>query len=332
MKKFWINLFAIAALVLPLSVSAQDFAFSQYHYTPVLTNPAMLGIQEGINLSANYRNQQFRSGMSLSTPMFNVTYPLFNGGDEQSATIGLSVINDNNANFLVTSGVVLAGAYNVRLSNSMITFGLQGAFFQRRIDVTDLSTAAQFDQGIFNPSLPNGEMTNTVTGGFPTFGGGAMWSKPGEGMRPKFFLCGSALNINQPNKDYFSNDVDNQVPLRLQFTGGYQFMLSEQLAIMPNGRYINVAGNDLFNAGSWLTYFLRNETSTTEVSLGLWYNTNEFGTFSLEFQNDGILAAVSYDLPFGDSAATFQNNGVLELTFGLKIDRKGKKKATSADE
>lgn len=322
MKSF-IALFALLlCLGLPV-VQAQDFSFSQYHNTPLLTNPGMLGNMNQTTALVNYRNQRLKSGEQLTTPMLSLALPIFDSLTHR-ASFGLTLINDDQAKFVMTNGGLLGGAFNIGLGRSQLSIGLQGGYFQRRVDANGLSTDSQFQGGVFNPSLPTGESMTGQTASFFTAGGGLHWSLPDSLFGQKAFAGVSYLNLNEPDELFFGNQGENRIPARLQATLGIQVFSNHRFAIMPNARYIRAAGQSFLNAGSWVRYFIppTPQGRPTNISLGIWYNTNEFGTLSAEWDQGNLFAAASYDLPLGNSAATFQGNGIFELTIGVRFARK----------
>lgn len=324
-SKIYMILGLILVFVLP-KTQAQDLTFSQYHYTPFLTNPAMVGVNKDTQIMFNYRRQQLEVGESFNTPMISFMAPLKNK-NRQWGGIGASFINDNAAGFLKTNGGVLSLAYNIGLgSNSNISIGLQGGYFQRKIDLSGETTLNQIVGGIFNANIDNGlGGTENLDKGYATFSGGAMWSMDDEAGEQKGFLGVSYFNFNEPDIA-FVDGMDATLPTSLTVTGGYRILRTDNFSIMPNIRYITRSNDtDEINAGSWFRYHVgqKGKLQDGSIGLGLWYNTNAF-VASAEFNQPGYLLALSYDFSTASDLNNVRSGGVFEITAGLKINKGGK--------
>lgn len=329
----------MSCLALLHKAQGQDLSnptFSQYHYTPFFTNPGMVAMSEDIQLMFNYRRKQIDAGQSFDTPMFSFLYPLTSKATgKHFGSTGISVISDNAADFLKTNGVMLAYAHKISFGSSYLNIGLQGGYFQKRIDLAGLTTANQFTGTGFDPSQGSGEMMDGATKSYATFGGGLFWGMNDEMGRQKAFLGLSYLNFTQPNVAFLDNGNDANLPASIVATGGIRVLQTDRFSIMPNARFVNTAGNSQVNAGSWFNYhflgatdgFLREGT----LGLGAWYNTTNALIMSLEFNQPNYLIAASYDIPTSSDISNIQRNGVFELTVALKL-RKGKEKAPQQED
>src|SRR5688500_3588374 len=57
---------------------AQYFQFSQYNFTPLRVNPALVGSSDFATASLLYRNQSTEGGFHLTSNSLSATYPLIN--------------------------------------------------------------------------------------------------------------------------------------------------------------------------------------------------------------------------------------------------------------
>jgi|GEM_PF-1973336 len=311
------------------SSNSPSATFSQYHYTPFVTNPAMIGASNDLKLILNYRRQQVGAGQTFDTPMGSVIYPIFSKDREKRlGGVGVSFVSDNAANFIKTNGVTAAGAYNLHVGGSSIAFGVQGGYFQTSIDSKGISTDAQYQSGVFNPELPTGEAFSAVSKGYMTFGAGAYWNKEDEKDREKAFFGVSYMNINQPSLDFInqnSNTMRSKVDGVIQATGGIRLLHTSHFAIMPTARVIVSNAKSQINAGSWFRYHVSESVTGLmrdgEFGLGMWYNTNGFLVTSLEFNQPHYLFSVSYDIAMKKDLAFINSNGILEFTGAFKLNR-----------
>ncbi len=298
--------------------------FSQYHYTPFVTNPAMVGAGNDLKMSLNYRVQQVGAGQTFSTPMGSVIYPFFTKDREKRlGGVGVSFISDNAANFVKTTGGMAAGAYNLHIGKNSIAFGLQGGYFQTRLDAKGISTNEQYSGGTVNPDSPTGEDMETMSKGYMSVGAGVYWNQEDEKDREKVFFGLSYMNANQPNVDFFNKK--SKIPASIQATGGIRVLHTDRFAIIPSARAIFAAGNHQLNLGSWFRYHLSESMTGLlrdgEFGLGVWYNNNNFVVASLEFNQPHYLIAISYDIASRKDIAVINSNGIFEVTAAFKLNR-----------
>lgn len=332
MKKIILSIFCLGLLVFVAvkPVQAQDLgnpAFSQYHYTPFLTNPAMIGASKDMQLMFNYRRKQLDAGESFDTPMLSFIHPLINKSQGRHwGGIGLSLISDNAAGFLRTNGIILGFAHNFQLGGGNFALGAQGGYFQKRIDMTGFTTEANYPGGVLNPFIENGE-ANNGTKGYASFSAGAYWDLD-DARGQKAFLGVSYMNFTEPNVA-FVEAATSKLPAALQATAGIRIVQTEKFSIMPTARYLGIANSSQANIGSWFRYHLSSNDAEKVVKegtlgLGLWYNTANALVTSFELNQPNYLVALSFDFATSNEIKNTQNS-VIELTAALKFN-KGKAK------
>jgi type IX secretion system PorP/SprF family membrane protein len=318
-------LFASCLLASP-ALWAQDLGFSQYYYTPFLTNPAMLGSDNYMHLRLNYRHQPLPNGENMQTPMFSASYPLLKRTGERWGGAGISLVNDRATQFMSTTGGIGAFAYNFKVGKSNLAFGTSLAYFQRKIDASGAATIEQYINGNYNPTASNGESINSDRVGYFNIGLGAYWymtDSKGE-QKAYFGLTGANLNSPQIQLDFSSKDA--RVPLQLTAIAGYSILPeTSRWVVMPNVRFMNFAKNSFANIGSWFRYKINTEKLTT-IGTGVWYNTNQALVASVEWQHPRYIFALSYDFSASQNAQVWQRTGSTEVTAGFRylISRKCK--------
>ncbi|MCS6821092.1 MAG: PorP/SprF family type IX secretion system membrane protein [Microscillaceae bacterium] len=314
-----------------LVCQAQDFGFSQYHLTPFLTNPAMIGSDNAMHARLHYRLQPVPNGENITTPMLGFSYPLFSQKTQkQFAGVGLSIINDRATQFLNTFAGVGAFAYRIDLGKSILSIGLQAGYFNRRVDATNLSTSEQYVNGRFNSSLPNGITIDNERVGYFNTSVGAFWTMFDKQEHQKAFLGIAGANLNQPALKFSPNDV-SKIPIFLNVTAGYNLLpTNSKLIAMPNIRLTNFAANTFMNAGSWFRYKL--DQPQTTIGTGIWYNTNGVLVTSLEWMSPNWVVALSYDFSLNDKVQTWQRAGSTEITLGFRKPITPKCKDTDKDQ
>jgi type IX secretion system PorP/SprF family membrane protein len=341
MKKLLLS--GIAGLLMLGMANAQSSnspyaTFSQYHYTPTLTNPAMVGSTNDLQLLFNYRRQQIGAGQTFDTPVGSFIYPFFTDNREKRrGGIGVTLLSDNAASFMKTTGASVSGAYNVHIGDNSIAFGVQGGYFQKRVDFSSNTFNSQYVNGFFSVDNPNNETFGIDSKGYVTFGAGAYWNREDEKDREKAFFGISYMNVNQPNLDFVTtnNTVKGRIPASLQATGGVRVVHTSRFAVMPSVRMVISDAKYQLNAGSWFRYHLTESATGLlrdgEFGLGLWYNNNNFAVVSFEFNQPHYLLAVSYDIPTKNDIAVINSNGILEVTGAFKLNRHHHKIKDSKD-
>lgn len=317
-KRIWV----LSALLLVLSVSiaeAQEPNFSMYHYAPVFTNPGQIGVIEDVRLMLNFRNQAIDVGESFRASSLSGFYPI-NVGNHR-LVIGANFLNDRASEFVQTNGGVVALAYSIRTSETTeLSFGLQGGYFQRKRDGS-FTTDDQFVNGGFDPNAPSADGVLNETAGYPTLSGGLYYQVKDQDGREKAFIGGSLFNVLEPNISFFDSRED-ELPLSIKATAGYRVYQGQKLSVLPTVRLINQADNNFLNIGSRFGYELDNtEEGIKKIELGLWYNTNDLGVFSVAYEQPNLILGVSYDLPVGNDLSNVKN-GIFELAVSLKLKSK----------
>lgn len=295
-----------------------------YHYTPFLTNPGIIGVQEDVRLMLNYRNQAVDVGENFTTSMLSGYYPI-NVGNHRMVIAG-AFLADKGSEFLKANGGLAGLAYSVNFAKGMeLSLGVQGGFFQRRLD-GDFTTDDQFINGGFDPNAPSSETQFNRTRGYAILSSGLFWQWKDEEGRPKAFAGSSIFNFTEPNISFVESG-DDGLPLSLKGTAGFRVYQGMNFSIMPTARWISQSGNNFVNIGSWFRYDLEStEQGTKQIGLGLWYHSNDAGVVSLEYNQPNLTLAASYDHPVSTEINTAQGRGIFEIAIAFRLKKVEKKK------
>jgi type IX secretion system PorP/SprF family membrane protein len=238
-----------------------DYNLTQYQNTPLLTNPAMVGMSNDTQFLFNFRNQPNATGDSFTIGMLSAMHGLVNKKTgKRWGGLGLSILNDHAGQFIRTNAGMLAFAFNQKLGNnrlgtSFLSLGIQGGYFQRRLDIEGLTTSSQYQNGNYNPILDRGENVENFNQGFGVGSLGLMWYATDSLGRQTMFLGVSGMNLNEPRTSFYDATLD-RLPHHLNFTGGVRVLNTERFSVFPNFRWVRRTGNNQVNAGSWLNYHL----------------------------------------------------------------------------
>ncbi|HAI75217.1 MAG TPA: hypothetical protein DCM08_03145 [Microscillaceae bacterium] len=311
------------------TLQAQDVLFSQYYNTPLLTNPAWISTDNQIVAALNIRNQPIATGERLTTGMFYGKYPFFRRGTNWvRGAVAAAFFNDRASNYLTTNGGIVGLSYNIPMLTSQLSFGMNFGFFQRGINLSNLTTDSQFSQGRLDPSLPLNEQFDNTQVLYPTIGAGLLWYAKDENQQWKHYVGISANLMNQPNVALIRNTND-RLPYHLSLTGGYKVFDKNNLSIIPNAIFTTRRNQLQAQIGSWFRYAASASKSSEKMinlGIGTWYNLNNFLSVAVDLQHDRYFFTFSYDLPTSAQMATWQGSGVVELTVGVKFGKKPKEK------
>ena len=334
LKYILINL-CIVCLVLAYSsqTAAQTVAYSQYHLSPMQTNPAMVGSYNQPFAMMSYRQVSLGSGFPASnaafeTPMVSLIYPLKSKKRGRLGGTGFSVINDRagGGGMLQTTGLKATFAYNLRLGQTnFLSMGIQGGYFWQNINATRLTTGTQWIDGQYLGEIDNNETIGVTPTSFLTTSTGLYWymTKSDSSTQVKAYVGISGQNINQPNTS-FSNNPNDKLPATLVITGGVTVFDNQTLRVMPNLRWIEHLGQSRqINAGTLLWYQLGNQNEEedkprTNVGMGLWYNSHGIANVSFEFNQPHYMIALGYGFAASKNAPQLNT---FEVKLGLKIGK-----------
>jgi len=316
-KSFFLILLSIFFIKI---ASSQNLNFSQYYYTPTITNPAMIGSDGYFKVSLHYRQQRTAVGQGFRTPMLYAIYPFFNQKTgKRWGAVGLTVLNDQEGDFLNTSGGALTFAYNISTGkigryNTNLSFGGQAGYFNRNFDVSNVITPDQ----ITNNSTNTNENFNNTSTNFLTASAGLYWYAIDEQQQPVFFLGVASNNLNQPNIAAIDGNED---PLfqRLNIIGAYRIWYNGTFSIMPTFQAENINDNNDFRVGSWFRYHLAGSgvISSGSLGTGIWYNSNQAAVVSLEFLQKNYFINAAFEFPSSSDASSPQG-GSPEITIGYR--------------
>ncbi|MEO1652903.1 MAG: PorP/SprF family type IX secretion system membrane protein, partial [Bacteroidota bacterium] len=190
-------------ILLSFSGKAQDLLFSQTEISPNLSNPALYNQGSQMEFLFAYRQQNLEFGENFNSPLFFFKYPIFNSQGQHQGSFLLSFLRDNQLDILRVTGLSLGYAHQINLRRGRLSFGMQSGYFQKSLNLDDLSTRSQFDflTG-FDPGLPNNEPNGRFNAYFANLSTGIYWELRDRYQRPRFYLGGALNNFNQPNASF----------------------------------------------------------------------------------------------------------------------------------
>jgi len=305
-----------------LEATAQNLYFSQFHQTPMLTNPAMVGTEASIKGGFFYKNQAVGGGQAFTTPLLYGFYPLIRKKDNKHwAGVGLQILSDNAGvgGLMRTTGGSLAFAYNFELpQNHKITVGAQGGFYSRNIFVDKLNTGSQWNdtRRTFDASLPNNLSALNTNVNLPMVDMGVMWQMLDSNAIERAYVGISAKQLNQPD-DAFT-DIGNKIPLALVFTAGIKAFDNQQISVFPSVRHIQQGSIRQTNVGTAVRYYLNPENPRNFIALNTWYSLQNALVAGVELYHKDYFFNFSYDFSSTRPQNLGTANGSAEIGIGYR--------------
>lgn len=225
------------------TTSALDPHFSQYHSTPLNTNPAMTGVFDGnYRVSGIFRSQWSSVLRNEAVPMFrtisaSADFRINVGIDDNDAVgAGLVFLSDKagESEFGTTyGGVSLSYLKSLnRMGNHYLSAGLLAGAAQRSINFDNLRWGNQFDGEGHNPILPSGETMIGDSYMFYNISAGLFWYYA-PGRRTNFYSGVSFYNLNRPVQSFY-DVTDVRMFTRVSYHGGLQFQLTNSVDMLPS--------------------------------------------------------------------------------------------------
>lgn len=332
MRKLYFILFLIF-LFLSKNTFAQNIYFSQFHQTPLLTNPAMVSSNAAMEGGFFYRSQQVGGGQAFSTPLVYGLYPFWGKKTQKHwASVGLQILSDNAGigGLMRTTGGSLAFSYNFYLpKNQQISAAVQGGFFTRNIFLDKLNTGSQWNdiRRTFDASLPNNLTLLNPNVNLPMIDFGVFWQIQDTNQVQKAYLGVVAKQINQPN-DAFT-DIANPIPLALVVTAGLKAYENGQISLYPNLRHIQQAKIRQSNIGLQTRYQYGQETKQTGfIALNTWYSIQNTFIVGFEIAHQNYFFNFAFDFSSTRPQNLGTANGAAEIGIGYRkyLAKKSSKK------
>ena len=308
---------------------SQDIHFSQTYMTPLELNPANAGSEYDIRGILNYRTQwntvstepfvTMMAGYDMNFKSSNQKIGYFAGGiflfNDQA---GDSKMNQTNVNVAV--------AYHVNLNDhNTLGLGLQGGYFQRSIDYSNLKWGSQYDGLQYDSQLETGETGGQFSVSAPDFSSGLTWTfRKGErymtGNDQVLIISGVSIqHINKPQTEYQAI-VDDPLYYRwVGHTTGIIGIPNSPFSILPSAVYLHQGSLREIMVGANFAYKFKEASKYTgnlkggTIGFGAEYRLQDafIITSFLEIANYTI--GVSYDLNTSNLSNASNSFGAFEV-------------------
>jgi len=316
---------SFAGLILSISLlnaSAQDIHFSQFFEAPLLRNPSLAGIYTGdYRIQGVYRDQWNSITNAYRTGSLNAEYKMPIGVGNDFITTGLQAVFDKAGTVgLTTTHILPALNYHKSLSNEKtmyLSLGFMGGLIRKSLDITKITTDAQYNGGGYDGSLPTGE--NMLSPNYTTWDasvGMSFNTTFGAEQEHSMFIGGAYHHLNRPKNSFYRN---RSIELNPKYVAsiGVKWSLDElssftlQADHSIQGSYTETIGGALYSY-KLATDIDGNPTYTLSGGLFLRWKDALVPVLKIEWGN--MSTALSYDVNVSPLKTASMGRGGFELS------------------
>jgi len=305
MRNF-IKIFTTGVILGVGSIShAQDIHFSQFYENSILRNPALTGIFSGdYKVGVDYRNQWAEITSPFSTVSATAeTRILTNRALGDYLSIGLGAYYDKAGSISFTSEEIYpALAYNKALNdkhNSYLSVGFTGGYLSRSVDQSKMTLSSQYLPGYgYSSSNPSGEVApfNSLHA-FDIGAGVSLNSSLDLENRVNYYVGASLYHINRPTEVFNGGYTQVRLPMKWQFSGGINFVLTNKISLALHGNFSDQAPSTESIFGGMITFHgsTPGMPSIFALSLGAFYRVQDAIIPTVKVDYSNVSFALSYD-------------------------------------
>lgn len=325
---FFMMVFSISIHFISGITTAQDIHFSQFYISPLYINPAMAGFGE-----TEYRvNTQYRSqwaGISNPYKTMQASGDIRFFKDEWKRGypgLGIAFYSDKaGKSKMGTTEMNVSFSHTINLDDdNTLSGGMQFAYVQKSIDVSNLRWDNQYNGVAYDPSLPTGENIIAEPFTYMDMASGFMWNyKPYDEFNLHLGISGFHLLL--PKQSYFK-DNSERLNMRFVLHGGSEIKLTaRRVYILPKMLLMNQGGAIEFIAGGLVKYMIGMDSKYTGaytssgVSFGGLYRWGDALSIQGFFDyRNSLSIGMSYDLNLSDFNEATNVFAALEISLAYR--------------
>ena len=307
-----------SALLLTLSVTAQDPHFSQFFASPLTLNPAFTGKFSGSwRLAANHRDQWPSIPKAYVTTSASLDFPILKSRipDNDVFGLGISGLTDASANNILKLNYgSLSMSYHKALDEngySTIGAGFQATYSSLNLDITKLTFEDMLTQNGFTGTTSD-IITNGNNQNYFDVNAGLLYSGSTNGEN-NFYLGASMYHINRPKVGF--KDKNWYLSGRISIHGGGSFPLSDVLTVHTSliHQIQNKASET--TVGAALAANLNHDSENpSSVYIGSWVRFNDAIVPYIGLEFGGLRIGASYDFNISSLKAATASRGGSEFS------------------
>ncbi|OFY63272.1 MAG: hypothetical protein A3H98_02980 [Bacteroidetes bacterium RIFCSPLOWO2_02_FULL_36_8] len=300
------------------SVASQDVHFSQYLNSHLTLNPALTGFFQGnIRSTMNYRSQW----ASVSNPFISSSFSfdskiLQEKMKDNGLGLGVVILSDKSGSAKLTNFMALLSTSYIKAlnqsGNQYLSFGIQGGFFQKKMDFNNLIFGNQFDGLDFNSSLSSGENASGSSFTNSDINIGFLFNRS-EPFHTRYNAGLAFFHLNQPEETFLGSE--NNRSLRTVIHSNILFIISEELQAGPDLFFAYQKKANEINFGGSTLYKLEpvNDKDTyLNFTIGLRWMDAIHLTTGVKYDKWNV--SFSYDITISDISLANNYQGGFEIS------------------
>ena len=325
MKIVYRILLTIVCITGATRLYAQDIHLSQFYETPILRNPALIGIFNGdVRVQAVYRNQWNSVTIPYQTGTVSgeIKFPV--GRSNDYITTGLQLTYDRaGTSKLQSTQIFPAINYHKSLNedkSSFLSLGFMGGLVQRQFDPTNMTFNNQYTNGRFDPAMPTGEEGKLAFKGYSYLDAGVGLSYNSViGEDVNYFIGAGYFHFNRA-KISFYHDQNIELQPKLTFNAGITIPVDERVKVIAHYNQLHQGTYSEYIGGALIGYGLMDQglESTRAIYGGLFLRWNDAIIPTIKIDMDKYEIAMSYDTNISKLRTASQTFGGFEISLVFK--------------
>lgn len=310
---------AFALIAVLQSAYSQDLHFSQFFEAPLLRNPSLAGIFVGdYRVQGVYRDQWNSITNGYRTGSLNAEYKMPVGRSSDFITAGLQCLFDKAGTVgLTTTELLPALNYHKSLSDEKTMFlslGFMGGIVDKTIDRSKVTTSNQFNNGIFDPAIADGETFPSANIHYWDASVGMSFNTTfGEEQKNSMFVGAAFHHLNRPKNNFYLNTIE--LDPKYVFSVGVKMNMDDYSYITLQGDYSVQASFKEAIGGALYSYKLDDTKDPKYIlSLGAFMRWQDALIPVVKIDMLPLSVAVSYDVNISQLKTVSQGQGGVELS------------------
>jgi type IX secretion system PorP/SprF family membrane protein len=317
MRKLLFTLIVVLSEV--LIIKAQDPNFSQFFVSPLTLNPALTGKFNGsIRVAGNYRNQWPTLENAYLTKTVSVDFGLLRNKLISSDNMGIGLLGMTDVagdGILVTNYAGTSFSYHKGLDEDgfhQIGVGFQGAFVNKRLDVTKVIFADQLTPLGFTGVTSEVFNNRQLSLGYFDLSAGILYSGTTDGYN-NFYAGASMYHLNQPKESFQGGQYVLKTRTTLQ-AGGSIRVRDQHYIHLAAAHSIQAKATNTIIGATFSYNTNNNEENPINVYLGSWYRLNDAVIPYLGLEFNGFRLGASYDANTSPLKTASNSRGGIEIS------------------